>query len=220
MKKFRRSLQKLLICLSLLCIGWLLSLTIALVSASSHPIDAFFVLGGSIRREIYVAHLAQQYLQTPILISQGSAAPCIWLIFRQENIATPKVWLENCAKSTFENFYYSAPILQRWRVKKVKLISSANHLFRAKLMARIILGAHGIWVEPDSVAEEGIPGDQESWLKTGLDVTRSCLWAVFSHIFQPQCEHIEKLIDVDMSAWEKQGFHCQHQVYWRPKLGN
>jgi hypothetical protein len=220
LRKFRRSLQKLIIGLCLICIGWLISLTITLVSASSQPVDAFLVLGGSIRREIHVADLAKQYPQTPILISQGSPEPCIWLIFHQKHIAASKVWLENCAHSTFENFYYSTPILQTWRVHKVKLITSSNHLFRAKLMAQIILGAHGIWVEPDLVTEEGIPGNQESWLKTWLDITRSCFWAVFSQILHPKCEHVEKLIDVDMSAWKKKEFHCQHQVYWSPKWGN
>ncbi|MFM7788957.1 MAG: YdcF family protein, partial [Microcystis panniformis] len=36
------------------------------------PVDAILVLGGSIRREIYVANLAKQYPHLPILISQCS----------------------------------------------------------------------------------------------------------------------------------------------------
>jgi uncharacterized SAM-binding protein YcdF (DUF218 family) len=219
LRKFRPLLPKFRVGCCLISIGWLISLTITLVLASSQPVDGFFVLGGSIRRELYVAHLAKEHPQIPILISQGSPPPCIWLIFRRETIATPKVWLENCAKSTFENFYYSTPILQHWGVHKVRLITSSTHLSRAKLMAQIILGAHGIWVESDLVVEEGIPGNQESRLKTILDVIRSLFWAVFSQFSQPHCLDVEKLINVDMSTWEKQGFHCQHQVDWTPKEG-
>ncbi|MEH1815824.1 MAG: YdcF family protein [Nostoc sp.] len=190
---------------------WLIFTTITLLFASSQPIDAFFVLGGSIRRETYVAQLAKQYPQTPILISHGSPDPCIRLIFEAELAELQNVWLENCANSTFENFYYSIPILRRWGVHKVMLITSPSHLPRAKWMAQILFSAHGIWVEPEIVQELGIPGNRESWTKTGLDVTRSLFWAILSQIIQPQCSNVTKLTDVDMQAWEHRGFHCEHQ---------
>jgi uncharacterized SAM-binding protein YcdF (DUF218 family) len=170
-----------------------------------------FVLGGSIRREIYVAQLAKQYPQTPILISHGSPDPCILLIFQAELAELQNVWLEKCANSTFENFYYGIPILRRWGVHKVMLITSPSHLPRAKWMAQILLGAHGIWVEPEIVQELGIPGNRESWAKTGLDVTRSLFWAILSQIIQPQCSNVTRLTQVDMQAWENRGFHCEHQ---------
>jgi uncharacterized SAM-binding protein YcdF (DUF218 family) len=50
--------------------------------------------------------------------------------------------------------------VRSWRVKEVKLITSSTHSFRAKLMAQIILGAHEIWVETETVREIGIPGNQ------------------------------------------------------------
>ncbi|MCL6754588.1 YdcF family protein [Nostoc sp. CCCryo 231-06] len=190
---------------------WLIFTTITLVFASSQPVDGFFVLGGSIRRETYVAQQAKQYPQTPILISHGSPDPCIWLIFQAELARLENVWLENCANSTFENFYYGIPILQRWGVHKVMLITSPSHLPRAKWMAQILLGAHGIWVETEIVQELGIPGNQESWVKTGLDVTRSLFWAIVSQIIQPQCSNVTRLTQVDMQASENRGFHCEHQ---------
>ena len=190
---------------------WLIFTTITLVFASSQPVDAFFVLGGSIRRETYVAQQAKQSPQTPILISNGSPDPCIWLIFQAELAGLQHVWLEKCANSTFENFYYGIPILRRWGVHKVMLITSPSHLPRAKWMAQILLGVHGIWVEPEIVQEVGIPGNRESWFKTGLDVTRSLFWAILSQFIQPQCSNVTKLTEVDMQAWENRGFHCEHQ---------
>ncbi|MBD2386193.1 YdcF family protein [Cylindrospermum sp. FACHB-282] len=206
-----QSLQKLGWGLFLLLGIWLIFTTITLVSASSQPVDAFFVIGGSIQRETYVAQQAKQYPHTPILISRGSEDPCIWLIFQREAAELQKVWLEKCANSTFENFYYGIPILDHWGVRKVKLITSPTHLPRAKWLAQILLGSHGIWVEPDIVQERGIPANREHSLKTVLDVTRSLFWAVLSQGIQPQCSDITRLVDVDMSAWEQKGFHCEHQ---------
>ncbi|OUL34512.1 YdcF family protein [Nostoc sp. 106C] len=190
---------------------WLVCTTITLVSVSSQPVDGLFVLGGSIRREIYVAKEAKKYPSIPILISHGSPDPCVWLIFQRENTELQNIWLENCANSTWGNFYYSIPILQRWGVHKVKLITSPTHLPRAKWMAQILLGANGIWVEPDIVQEQGIPANHEFWLKTGLDVTRSLIWAGLSQIIQPECSKVTRLADVDMQAWQSHGFKCEHQ---------
>ena len=62
--QFRKSwqlLQKLFWVLRLFLISWLAFTTITLIFSSSHPVDAFFVLGGSIQQEIYLAQLATQY---------------------------------------------------------------------------------------------------------------------------------------------------------------
>jgi uncharacterized SAM-binding protein YcdF (DUF218 family) len=213
-RKFRKQwqlLQKITCGLCLIFGCWLIFTTINLIWASSQPTSALFVLGGSIRREIYVAQKALQDPQIPILISQGSPDPCIWLIFQREAAALQNVWLENCANSTFDNFYYGIPILRHWKVHKVKLITSPTHLPRAKWMAQILLGAHGIWVESEIVQEDGVPGNYESGLKTGLDVTRSLLWAVLSQVVQPQCSNVTRLAEVDMQAWESRGFKCERQ---------
>ncbi|HIK07543.1 MAG TPA: YdcF family protein [Trichormus sp. M33_DOE_039] len=213
-RKFRKQLQllqKLSWGLCLLLGSWLIIVAINLVVASAKPVDAFFVIGGSIRREIYIAQIAKQYPQIPILISQGSKDPCIWLIFQREAADSQNVWLEKCANSTFENFYYGMPILQRWGVHKVKLITSPTHLPRAQWMSQILFGAHGIWVEVDVVQEIGVPGNHESWLKTALDVIRSLFWAVLSQFIHPQCSNLNQLTDVDMQAWQSRGFKCERQ---------
>uniref|UniRef100_UPI0018809A6B YdcF family protein n=1 Tax=Fortiea sp. LEGE XX443 TaxID=1828611 RepID=UPI0018809A6B len=211
LQKWLQLLQNLFRSLWLVLICWLIFTTITLAFASSKPVDALFVLGGSIRREIYVAQQAKQNPEIPILISRGSLDPCIWLIFQREAANLQNVWLENCADSTFENFYYGIPILRRWGVHKVKLISSPTHFPRAKWMAQILLGAQGIWVEPEVVKEKGRPGNREYWWKTGFDMARSLLWAVISQVIQPQCSNVIKLTDVDMQAWQVKGFVCERQ---------
>ncbi|MEM1393757.1 MAG: YdcF family protein [Cyanobacteria bacterium P01_D01_bin.116] len=206
-----RFLQRFTIVISLLVAIWLFFTTIAVFFASSKPIDAFLVLGGSIKREIYVSQLAQKYPQIPILISSGSEDPCIWLIFQRENAPIDKVWLEKCADSTFDNFYYSIPILEQWGVHKVKLITSTTHLPRAKLMAQILLGSHRMWVSPDIIQETGIPGNREYWWKTGLDITRSIFWAGVSQVIKPKCSNVIQLNQVNLQEWQNRGFKCERQ---------
>ncbi|MBE9078487.1 YdcF family protein [Romeria aff. gracilis LEGE 07310] len=177
-------------------------------AAAARPVDAYLVLGGSIRREIY---MAEQAIEVPILISSGSADPCIRILFERTGAPLSQVWLEKCARSTLGNYAFGLPILQRWRARHVRLVTSASHLPRALWMAQILLGAHGIWVEPDLVTEQGVPGNQESPFKTGLDLARSLGWAIVSQIYQPDCAQVVRLSDVSLADWQAQGFVCEHQ---------
>ncbi|MGB3532083.1 MAG: YdcF family protein [Microcoleaceae cyanobacterium] len=184
---------------------------LVLRTASQKPVDLLFVLGGSIRREIYVSQQIKQFPNTRILISTGSDDPCILKLFERINAPIEQVWLEKCADSTFGNFFFSLPILKQWQIHHIKLITSASHLPRAKWMAQIILGAHGIWVEVDVVEETGIPGNQEYILKTILDVVRSLVWAVASHGFNPSCQKVVSLENINLLKWCREGFSCEHQ---------
>ncbi|MGL5080224.1 MAG: YdcF family protein [Microcoleaceae cyanobacterium] len=179
--------------------------------AAQQPVDLFLVLGGSIKREIHVSKLAKQLPPTRILISTGSDDPCIVELFHRVQAPPDQVWLEKCADSTFGNFFFSQPILSRWGIRHVKLITSPSHLPRAMWMARIMLGSHGIWVEPELVAETGVPGNQESQLKTVIDVTRGIVWALLSQFIQPPCNDVIQLSQVNLEAWCQLGFGCEHQ---------
>ncbi len=179
---------------------------------AQQPVDTVLVLGGSIRREIYIAESVAQGSQLPILISQGSQPPCIRILF--ERVAAPldNVWLENCANSTFDNYRYSLPILQQWGAQHIQVVTSQTHLPRAQWLAQIILGSHGIWVDMNIVDEIGVPANVESPLKTGLDVVRSLGWAIISQFYNPQCDNLLALDSVDLAAWEAEGFKCEHQA--------
>ena len=191
---------------------WLVSLGLRLGYHAISSIDATLILGGSIRREIYGAehHLAQS--DQPLLISGGSQLPCLYLLFKQYQAPLDQVWVEPCAQSTFDNFFYAAPILQRWQVRKVALISSGSHYSRAVQLGRIILGAQGIWVVGQKIEEWGIPGNQESRWKTVVDWLRGGAWAIGSQFYRPHCAQLTSLESVDGSQWLDQAFHCEHQA--------
>ena len=201
-------------------LGLLLSVGLAMIitlgnlwRSSQQGPEAYLVLGGSIRREMYISELASRFATPqPILVSAGSVDPCIRLLFERANASLDKVWLENCAKSTFENFVYSVPILERWGVHHVTLVTSGSHTQRAVTLARILFGAQGIWVTPLIVDEIGIPGNQESALKTTLDVGRSLLWACVARVYKPTCGRVVPLASVDLEQWRQKGFKCEHQA--------
>jgi uncharacterized SAM-binding protein YcdF (DUF218 family) len=212
LQQFRAKwLKRSLLACCLILLVWLGAVTWQVQRSAAAPLSAVLVLGGSIQREIYVAELVKQQPQVPVLISQGVPEPCVWSIFARTAAPMQNVWLEKCADSTFGNFYYSLPILQQWRVRRIKLLTSKTHLPRAQWLAQILLGAHGIWVETEIVPEKGIPGNRESMLKTGLDVARSLGWAVVSQFYAPKCAAIVPLSQVNMATWQQRGFHCEQQ---------
>ncbi|NJM48570.1 MAG: YdcF family protein [Alkalinema sp. RU_4_3] len=202
-----------------LLLVWLGAIGLGLWGAARSPWDGVLVLGGSIRREIHAAELAHQFPERPILISQGASDPCVKSVFDRALAPDDRVWVERCANSTFGNFYYSLPILQRWQVRRVKLVTSPSHLPRSLWMARIILGSHGIWVDLDAVTEPGIPGNKESGLKTSLDLLRSLGWAIGSQFYRPHCQGVWSVASIDMAPWRSQGFHCERQggIEGRPR---
>lgn len=181
--------------------------------ASHAPTDAYLVLGGSIRREMHMAQVASTWPKAqPVLVSAGSADPCIRLLFEQAGAALDQVWLENCAESTFGNFVYSVPILESWGVRHVTLVTSGSHTRRAVTLGRILFAAQGMWVTPLIVDETGVPGNQETGLKTTLDIGRSLLWAIVAQVHKPTCGQLVALAAVDLEQWRQQGFKCEHQA--------
>lgn len=181
--------------------------------SSQKTTDAYLVLGGSIRREMHMAEVASGFSKRiPILVSAGSVDPCIRLLFEQAGASLEQVWLENCAESTFGNFIYAVPILDRWGARHITLVTSGSHAHRAVILARILFGAQGIWVDPLIVNETGIPGNQETALKTTLDVSRSLLWALVAQVYKPTCDRFVSLASVDLDQWRQKGFKCEHQA--------
>lgn len=206
--------------------GVVIHRSVQLYQAAHRPVDALFVLGGSIRREMAAAELARDHGQLPVLISAGSPAPCVWTIVERgapglnaeigsvdPSFVDPKshIWLEPCATSTLGNYRFGLPILKNWKARHVQLMTSGTHQLRATGLGRIILGSHGIWLSPTPVAETGRPGNQESPLKTGLDWLRGLAWALMSQFYAPQCPGLVRLDQVVLEDWVDREFECESQ---------
>lgn len=193
-------------------ISLIVNLAIRLPRNLTQSVDAILVLGGSVQREIYATQLANEYPKIPILISQGSREPCIVDLFRFSATRQSNVWLEKCANSTFQNFFFAVPILKSWGVHKVKVVTSPTHLPRAEWLAKIHLAAQGMAVEMDIVRETGIPGNNESSLKTGIDISRSLIWGILSQIIYPYCWDVTELLKVDLKNWSNQNYQCESRL--------
>ncbi|MGY6530522.1 MAG: YdcF family protein [Cyanobacterium sp.] len=216
-KKGYRTLKKLLKIVLFFILGIITIITLHLLANvfqaqqnAQQPTDAYLVLGGSITREIYIAQVAKENPDIPIIISTGSDDPCILLLFEREGARLDNTWLETCADSTFDNFFFSVPILKSWGVRKVKMITSETHLPRAGMMAKISLISQGMAVDVNGIPEvDGIPANHESDLKTKLDVTRSLWWAWAGQFINPPCHKVINLADVDLETWQQKGFACE-----------
>jgi hypothetical protein len=189
-----------------------------LVIAYYSPTSAYLVLGGTPNRERYAAQLVKAHPDIKVLISGGSENPCIWLIFDKEKTPKDNVWMERCSHNTFDNFYYSAPILSKWGVRKVLLITDPPQSDRVLPMAKIMLGAKGMWVDLCIVPNSG---GQDSRYPMWVDIACSAAWAIVSQVIEPKCSSFTYLPTVDMEYWYKKGFYCAPQAEvdnYRPKL--
>ncbi len=174
--------------------------------------DAILVLGGDLNREVYVSQLKKSRPEMPIVVSGGSPSPCVWLIFDMAAASKRHVWLEQCADSTFGNFYFSVPFLVDIKASKVRVVTSQGHLPRAAIMSYIMLGAHGIWPVFDVL--DGNLVHPETLLKTILDLERSLLWAYTSQVYMARCTQMVALWQVDLKQWRKGEFKCHPLPPW------
>jgi uncharacterized SAM-binding protein YcdF (DUF218 family) len=160
---------------------------------STQPLDGVLVLGGSPRRELYVAKYASA-LPHPIIVSGGSPAACIQFFFTRFEMSQGDVWVEPCATSTFENYLFTIPFLETHQVHHVLVITSGDHRLRAERLGRIMLGFRGIAMTIRSVEEVGSPGNHETRLKMILDPLRGFLWGLFSSVLPAKsCPYIQAL---------------------------
>jgi len=179
---------------------------------SSQEIEGYLVLGGSIMREIHVAQIKKMSPEIPVIISSGSAKPCVYSIFQEQQAIMDNVWLETCANSTFTNFIYSIPLLKKWGIKKVGVITSETHLPRAEFLAKILLKSQGISIELVTIPEQkGISANHESQIKTALDITRAIGWSVISQFISVPCPKVAYLGTIDLEQWRTKEFRCERR---------
>ncbi|AKG23963.1 YdcF family protein [Calothrix sp. 336/3] len=136
--------------------------------------QAFLVLGGDPNRETYAAQLAQWYPNLDIWVSSGPNDVQTKNTFVSSNILREKLHIDNRAVDSVTNFTTLVSDFKRHKIQHLYLITSDYHMSRAKAIATLVLGSHGIAFTPLSV-----PSDRhtpESNLRIIRDMTRSVLW--------------------------------------------
>lgn len=170
----RRSLIRALVLVSLSFLG-VLSLTIlaktSLTYARVPYPEGILMLGGGSEREEFTARLAIDYPTLPVWVSTGSRLGAE--IFARYEIAADRVTFDNRATDTVTNFTTMLGPLQQNQIRHVFLVTSDFHMPRARAIASIVLGFHGINTTPVSVPTNQMDEPKSVVLR---DMIRSCLW--------------------------------------------
>lgn len=133
---------------------------------------AVFVLGGAEEREVFAAQFAQQH-QLPIWVSSGSPKGYVEKIFAKAGIERDRLHLDYRAVDTVTNFTTLVAELKAKGINSVYLITSDNHMRRARVIGDIVFGSRGIALKPISVDSGKQP---ESIRKCLRDASRAVLW--------------------------------------------
>lgn len=136
--------------------------------------QAVFVLGGLEAREIYAAKLAQQNPELEVWVSSGSPEAYVKQVFANAGVAGDRLHLNYEAQDTITNFTTLVDDLEAQGIDSVYLITSENHMQRARIIGEVVFGSRGIVIKPLAIAEGGIA--EENLTKSLLDGGRALLW--------------------------------------------
>lgn len=140
--------------------------------------EAVLVLGGHEEREHFAAQLAQKYPQLPIWVSSGSPQDYARKIFNQKGIRRDRIHLDYRASDTVTNFTTLVDELKAKGIDSVYLITSENHMTRARIIGEIVFGSRGILLKPIPVPSQNPPEPIEKCLRDGI---RSIFWLATGH---------------------------------------
>jgi uncharacterized SAM-binding protein YcdF (DUF218 family) len=140
--------------------------------------QAVLVLGGAVEREEFAAEFAHQHPELPIWISSGSNPEYSEWVFAEAGIAPERVHLDYRAKDTVTNFTTLVEDFQNQGIDSIYLITSDDHMRRARVIGEIVFGSRGISIRPVAVESGRSP---ESLDKAVRDAARSILWVTTGH---------------------------------------
>ncbi|MBE9043647.1 YdcF family protein [Pleurocapsales cyanobacterium LEGE 10410] len=140
--------------------------------------EALLVLGGHEERERFAARLARQYPHLPIWISSGSPQEYAQKIFAKAGISSDRLYFDYRASDTVTNFTTLVDELEERGIDSVYLITSENHMTRAKIIGDIVFRSRGIDFKPVAVPSDNPPEPAEKCLRDGV---RSVFWLLTGH---------------------------------------
>lgn len=135
--------------------------------------QAIFILGGEEEREIFGAKVAHTYPRLPVWISSGAPPAYAKRVFKKAGVSAGNLHLDYRAIDTVTNFTTLVDRFKSKGITSVYLITSDDHLPRARVIGEIVFGSQGIKVKPITF-ESG--RDSEPIQKTVRDGLRSIWW--------------------------------------------
>ena len=135
--------------------------------------QAIFVLGGEEEREIFAAKFAHTHPNLPVWISSGAPPGYAKRVFRKAGVSTGNLHLDYQAIDTVTNFTTVVDRFESKGITSVYLVTSDDHIQRARTIGEIVFGSRGIKVKPVTfVSGRAL----EPMQKTVRDGFRSLLW--------------------------------------------
>jgi uncharacterized SAM-binding protein YcdF (DUF218 family) len=135
--------------------------------------QALLVLGGATEREVFAASFAREHPNLPIWVSSGSNPEFAEWVFAEAGIDRDRVHLDYRAVDTVTNFTTIVDELRDRGIESVYLITSDDHMRRARIIGEIVLGSRGISFKPVAVPSGREP---EPVQKAVRDGARAILW--------------------------------------------
>src|SRR5919202_2900061 len=135
--------------------------------------DAILDLGGATERERFAAKFAAQHPGLPIWVSSGSPKDYAKRVFAKAGIEKSRVHLDYQAVDTVTNFTSLVDQFQAEGIDSVYLITSDDHMRRARVIGDIVFGSRGIKVLPVPVPSGREPEPTEKCIRDGA---RAILW--------------------------------------------
>ncbi|MGK7920341.1 MAG: YdcF family protein [Trichodesmium sp.] len=143
------------------------------LAGSIEPPQALFVLGGAIEREVFAAEFAQQHPNLDIWISSGTNREYAEWLFSEAGISQARLHLDYDAVDTVTNFTTMADKFKSQGITSVYLVTSDDHMLRARVIGEIVLGSRGINFKPLAVPSGRSPEPIEKAIRDGV---RAILW--------------------------------------------
>jgi uncharacterized SAM-binding protein YcdF (DUF218 family) len=135
--------------------------------------QALFVLGGDVERELFAADFAKKHPQLPIWVSSGSNPEYAEWVFSEAGINRNRLHLDYKAIDTVTNFTTLVNELKSQGINSVYLITSDDHMMRARIVGEIVLGSRGISFKAIPVPSGRSPEPIEKVIRDGA---RAILW--------------------------------------------
>lgn len=157
--------------LALICLGWWFG-DHELKNRVRSP-EALLVLGGAIEREAFAAEFAHRHPDLPIWVSSGTNPEYAEWLFTNAGIDPQRLNLDYQAVDTVTNFTTLVDQLKAQGIESVYLITSDDHMLRARVIAEIVLGSRDISFRPLSVPSGRPPEPIEKSVRDGL---RAIVW--------------------------------------------
>lgn len=151
---------------------------LAIASYQAPKPQAILILGGGEEREKFTAQFAQNHPSLNIWVSSGISCKKANKIFGEAGISEERINLDYRAVDTVTNFTSLVKDFEKLNLKHLYIVTSEFHMPRAKAIATIVLGSHGITLTPVSVPSH-LP--KESFIHISRDIFRSIFWIITGH---------------------------------------